>query len=149
MATMVHVDHASSITADRITCSRYRNTNGFDVPPDRYSWAVRLATSTSIDKNSSPLVTAHFSCQRNWLATLKAIRQASTSSMYASGSWMPRPPATTAMVEICPTTAIQRSWISCCMFWWPAAWPSAVTAAGSFNTEKMSVVPDMGRAAGF
>jgi hypothetical protein len=85
MTTMVQVDQASSSTADRITCSRYRKAKGLVVPPDRYSWMVRLATSTSKARNSSLLVTGRCSCQRRWLAMLKAIRQASTSSICTSG----------------------------------------------------------------
>src|SRR3989338_1998953 len=36
------------------------------------------------------------------------------------------------MVMICPTTAIQRSWISSCMFFSPVAWltPRTLAAAG-------------------
>ena len=40
---------------------------------------------------------------------LKAIRQASTSSMAGSGNCTPKPSVTAAMVVTCPITASQRS----------------------------------------
>src|SRR5690349_10551279 len=35
------------------------------------------------------------------------------------------------IVATCPTTAIQRSWISCIMFWWPAAYSTPAAATWS------------------
>src|ERR1700758_1281675 len=50
------------------------------------------------------------------LTRLKATRTNSTTDMSCSGSGKRKPKWTTAMVTICPTTAIQRSWMSCRMF---------------------------------
>ena len=71
------------------------------------------------------LVTSCGSRQRNMLAALKATRQSNTTDISCNGSGMRKPKCTTAMVTICPTTAIQRSWMSCRMFSRPV-WSSKI-----------------------
>src|ERR1700722_8772958 len=50
------------------------------------------------------------------LPMLKATRHIRTTDICRSGRCMSKPKLTTAMVTIWPTTAIQRSWMSCRMF---------------------------------
>ena len=64
IATISQVDHTSSKTAPSMTCNRYKKMKGLEVPPLRYSCAVRIATSTSSAKNNARLDTFVSSCQR-------------------------------------------------------------------------------------
>src|SRR5258705_4717216 len=50
------------------------------------------------------------------LAMLNATRHTRTTDICCNGRWMANTKLTTAMVTIWPTTAIQRSWMSCRMF---------------------------------
>src|SRR5258707_15221516 len=55
------------------------------------------------------------------LAMLNATRHIRTTDICRNGRWMSNTKLTTAMVTIWPTTAIQRSWMSCRMFSRPVA----------------------------
>ena len=101
---------------DRITCSRYRKTKGLVAPPLRYSCTVRLATSTSKARNSSPLVTGRCSCQRSMAGDVEGQQAGQHVQHRDERQADAEAECATAMVATWPTTAIQRSWISCCMF---------------------------------
>ena len=88
---MTQVDQTSSSTAPRITCNRYRNTNGLDAPPLRASSMVSVATSISRDKNSSVLPIGFGSLSRNTLTALSNNRPNSTTSICDTGSLIPKP----------------------------------------------------------
>src|SRR5690606_25420875 len=107
IATTSQLDHGRSSSAASTTCSRYRNTNGLAMPPDRYSCAVRVATSTSSPNSSAVLVTRLRG--RSIATRLNTASPATTASIGGNGSSIPSPQCTRAMVTSWPTTAIQRT----------------------------------------
>src|SRR5690606_38458333 len=107
IATTSQLDHGRSSSAASTTCSRYRNTNGLAMPPDRYSCAVRVATSTSSPNSSAVLVTRLRG--RSIATRLNTASPATTASIGGNGSAIPSPQCTRAMVTSWPTTAIQRT----------------------------------------
>src|SRR5882757_5841246 len=67
------------------------------------------------------------------LPMLNATRHIRTTDICRSGRWMSKAKLTTAMVTIWPTTAIQRSWMSCRMFSRPV---ESSNACGSISAPR-------------